>query len=115
VILDDDQVRAIIAAAHAESRELGLLVETAAVAGARTSQLSRLDVVDLQDSPLPRLMVPNSRKGKGTKKITHEGVPIPPSLAKQLRAAAAGRSPTAPLLDKPAPCRSISPMAGASK
>ena len=112
VILDDDQVRAIIAAAHAESRELGLLVETAAVTGARTSQLSRLDVVDLQDGPLPRLMVPNSRKGKGTKKIAHQGVPIPPSLAKQLRAAAVGRSPTAPLLVKPAPLPQHQPNGG---
>jgi hypothetical protein len=112
VILEEDQVRAIIAAAHAESRELGLLVETAAVTGARTSQLSRLDVVDLQDSPLPRLMVPNSRKGKGTKKITHQGVPIPPSLAKQLRAAAAGRSQTAPLLVKPAPVPQHLPNGG---
>jgi hypothetical protein len=115
VILDDDQVRAIIAAAHAESRELGLLVETAAVTGARTSQLSRLDVVDLQDSPLPRLMVPTSRKGKGTKKITHQGVPLPPSLATQLRAAAAGRSPTAPLLVKPAPVPQHLPNGGRSE
>jgi len=42
VILTDEQVRALITAAYAEDFALGLLVETAAVTGARVSQLARL-------------------------------------------------------------------------
>jgi hypothetical protein len=36
-------------AAYADSEALGLLLETAAVTGARYSQLTRLEVIDLQD------------------------------------------------------------------
>ena len=68
VILSDEQVRVLIAAAYVEDDALGLLVETAAVTGARVSQLARLEVADLQaDRPDPRLMMPSSRKGKGVK------------------------------------------------
>jgi hypothetical protein len=78
VILDDDnEVRPLIAAAYAEDSALGLLVETAAVTGARVSQLARLEVADLQaDRPDPRLMMPSSRKGKGIKRIERRPVPI---------------------------------------
>jgi len=48
VILADEQVRALVAAAHAEDPALGLLVEVAAVCGSRPSQLSRLEAGDLQ-------------------------------------------------------------------
>jgi integrase len=103
VILDDDQVRAIIAAGHADSRELGLYIQTAAETGARSSQLAALDVFDFQDGPLPRLMMPSSKKGKGKKKIQRRPTPISPDLAQRLRAAIADRPRTAPLLVKPAP------------
>ena len=100
VILDDDnEVRPLIAAAYAEDSALGLLVETAAVTGARVSQLARLEVADLQaDRPDPRLMKPTSRKGKGIKRIERKPVPITSSLAAQLRQAAGNRARTEPLL-----------------
>ena len=100
VILDDDnEVRPLIAAAYAEDSALGLLVETAAVTGARVSQLARLEVADLQaDRPDPRLMMPSSRKGKGIKRIERKPVPITSSLAAQLRQAAGNRARTEPLL-----------------
>ena len=99
VILTDEQVRALIAAAYAEDSALGLLVETAAVTGARVSQLARLEVADLQaDRPDPRLMMPSSRKGKGIKRIERKPVPITSSLAAQLRQAAGNRARTEPLL-----------------
>jgi len=64
-ILSDDEVRALVAAACAENDALGLLIETAAVTGARVSQLARLEIADLQaDRADPRLMMPSSRKGK---------------------------------------------------
>jgi integrase len=102
VILDEQAIRAVIATSYDQGAELGLLVETDAVTGARVSQLARLDVQDLQDDrPDPRLMMPSSRKGRGQKKISRRPVPIPVSLAVKLRRAAEGKAPMAPLLTKP--------------
>jgi integrase len=99
IILTDEQVRALIAAAYAENDALGLLVETAAVTGARVSQLARLEVADLQaDRSDPRLMMPSSRKGKGIKRIERKPVAITASVAARLRQAAGDRARTAPLL-----------------
>jgi integrase len=99
VILTDEQVRTLIAAAYAEDSALGLLVETSAVTGARVSQLARLEVADLQaDRPDPRVMMPSSHKGKGIKRIERKPVPITSSLAAQLRQAAGNRAPPEPLL-----------------
>jgi integrase len=95
VILADDQVRAFVVAAYVEGEALGLLVETAAVTGARVSQLARLEVADLQPN---RLMMPSSRKGKGVKRIERKAVPIPASLAAKLKAAAGKRAASEPLL-----------------
>jgi integrase len=79
----------------------GLLVEVAAVTGARTSQIAKLEVQDLQDGRIdPRLMMPRSRKGR-EKKITRRPVPIPPSLAAKLRDSVNGRQLDAPLLSTP--------------
>lgn len=101
VILPDDVVRTIIAGAYQESEELGLLVETTAVTGARTSQLARIEVEDLQaNRPDPRVMMPTSRKGRGKKKVTRRPVPIPPALAQRLQDAAVARVDAAPLLVK---------------
>ena len=56
IILPDDVVLRVISAAYAVSREFGLLVEVAAVTGARISQLARLEVGVLQgDRPIPGL------------------------------------------------------------
>ena len=102
VIIAEEDIRAVVAAAYRkEGYEFGLLVETAAVTGARNSQLARLEVQDLQDDrPDPRLMMPSSRKGRGQKKISRRPVPIPVSLAAKLRGVAEGGEPTAPLLVK---------------
>ena len=102
VILPDDAVLAIISAAYAVSRKFGLLVEVAAVTGARVSQLARLEVGDLQgDRSDARLMMPSARKGRGRKRIERRPVPIPINLAMVLKQAGGGRASEAPLLIKP--------------
>jgi integrase len=102
VILPEADVRAIVAKANEQSAEFELLVEAAAVTGARISQLARLEAQDLQDGRgNPRLMMPSSRKGRGQKKVSRRPVPIPIGLAAKLHKAAKGRAPTAPLLTKP--------------
>jgi integrase len=101
VILSDDEVRALIAAAYAETAALGLLVETAAATGARVSQLARLEVGDLQaERADPRLMMPSSKKGRGHKRIERKPVPITPDLAAKLEHAAGNRAPGEPLLTR---------------
>jgi hypothetical protein len=63
-ILSDSDVRALVAAAYALAPAYGLWVETHAVTGARTSQLERLEVRDLQDAGTnPRVIMPSSKKG----------------------------------------------------
>jgi hypothetical protein len=49
----------------------------------------------------PRLSLPVSRKGRGTKPVTHRPVPISAGLAVRLKVAVAGRARTAPLLTRP--------------
>jgi integrase len=101
VILQDKAVLAIVAAAYeAVGEAFGLFVEVAAVTGARPIQLWRLTVGDLKFDP-PRLMMPASKKGKGTKKIPFQPVPIPDDLAQKLRRAAGNRAVSAILLLKP--------------
>jgi integrase len=97
VILDETQVRRIVTEAYVESPEFGLLIEVAAVTGARISQLRRLCVRDLQTDRL-RLTMPTSGKGKSTGKLSHRPVPIPASLAERLRST---RPDDAPLLLRP--------------
>ncbi|HEU0217863.1 MAG TPA: hypothetical protein VFQ90_14490, partial [Stellaceae bacterium] len=66
VILDEATVRRIVAEAYLVGVEFGTLIETAAVTGARLSQLARLEVQDLRmDRAAPRLMMPASHKGRG--------------------------------------------------
>jgi integrase len=102
VILNESVIRTIIGEATQESVEFGLLVEVAAVTGARVSQLARLEVQDVQgDRADPRLMMPSSRKGRGQKKIMRRPVPIPTGLVARLQIAMADRSGNAPLLLKP--------------
>jgi integrase len=102
VILAESVVRTIIAEAHEESEAFGLLVELAAITGARVSRLARLEVQDVQiERSDPRLMMPSSRKGRGQKKITRRPVPIPVGLVTRLRVVMADRPGDAPLLLKP--------------
>jgi integrase len=100
-ILSDEQVRALVAKAYALDPGFGLWVEVHAVTGARTSQLLKLEVGDLQDAgPAPRLMMPSSQKGR-KRRIERKPVAIPPSLAQALRLAAAERVSTEPLVKPP--------------
>jgi integrase len=100
-VLDDDQVRTIIATAYTVDPGFGLYVETAAVTGARNSQINRLAVADLQaNGSGPRLMMPSSKKGRG-RKPSKSPVPITKDLAAKLEAAAGDRAPAAPLLLRP--------------
>ena len=94
-ILSDDQIRALVAAAYEIDEQLVLLVETGAVTGARPSQLRRLEVGDLQAD---RLVMPSSRKGRGTRRIERRPIPISSGLVARLRQAAGGRDASAPLL-----------------
>ena len=98
--LTDEEVRALIAAAYTVDPALGLLVELAAVTGARMSQLTRLEVGDLELSRDngPRLQMPSSRKGKGVKRISRYPLPIPAGIFARLKKAADSRAPSAPLL-----------------
>jgi integrase len=100
VVLPESAIRELVALAYAKSPEFGRLIETAAVTGARRSQLARLTVADLQNGGAPRLLMPSSLKGKRTKRVDRVPVAIPPSLAATLLAAAAGRQPTDLLLVK---------------
>jgi integrase len=97
VILPDDAVRAVVVAAYEIDPAFGLLVETAAVTGARASQLLRLEVRDLQDGAAPRLLLPSSRKGR-RRHVERRPLPIPPSLGAALRHGAGARPADAPLL-----------------
>src|SRR5262249_29882282 len=100
VILADDAVRRLIAGAYRHSQEFGLLVEVAAVTGARYRQIASLQCQDLQNGQAPRLMVPASSKGKG-KIVARRPVPIDGTLAARLAKHADARPTTAPLLAKP--------------
>ena len=101
VILADDVVRRLIAAAYEHSHEFGLLVEVAAVTGARYSQLARLLCQDFQDGKAPRVLVPSSNKGGGNKQSVRRPVPVGAPLAERLARAAKGRAAIEPLLTKP--------------
>jgi len=101
VILRDADVLALIDEARAFAKEFGLLIEIAAITGARVSQIHRLKVQDMQLGKAPRLMMPASRKGKGGKKVMRRPVPISLELAARLAAAVEGQALTEPLLVKP--------------
>jgi hypothetical protein len=94
-VLTDAQVLAVVAAAYEQSAALGLYVQVHAEIGARSSQLARLVVADLERD---RLMVPASHKGRGDRKAGHTPVPVTPGLAARLKAVATGRPASAPLL-----------------
>lgn len=102
VILSDDKVREFVSTAYGLDHQLGLLVDTLAVTGARPSQAVRLRVEDLHEHPVrPKLAMPRSGKGgsrnRAAKKLQRFSVPITPALAAKLREAAKGRADDAPL------------------
>ena len=90
-VLTDAQVLAVVAAAYDVSAAFGLYCQVHAEIGARSSQLARLVVADLERD---RLMVPSSHKGRG-RKADRIPVPITPALAARLRC---NRKPSEPLL-----------------
>src|SRR6476620_3172076 len=103
IIISDDKVRELIAAAYDLDHQFGLLTDTLAITGARPSQAVRLRVEDLHNHPLrPKLMMPKSAKGGGrnrsAKKVERYSVPITVQLAARLKEAANGRPGDAPLL-----------------
>jgi integrase len=98
VILDDTTIRKIVAAAYQIGEAFGLLIETLACAGARVSQVARLDVSDFQGD---RLMMPSSAKGRSVKRYNRIALPIPLSLSIRLKRAAEGRVEDAALLVRP--------------
>jgi len=98
LVLSNDQRRAVVNAAYAIDPGFGLYVEVHAATGARTSQIALLNVGDLHTGKDPRLMVPSSLKGRNRRKRTSKPMPITASLAKRLKAAAAGRCADQPLL-----------------
>ena len=104
VILDDPTVRVLVAEAYKRDHALGLLVDVAAVTGARPSQIARLTVADLDlaDASKPRLQMPKSGKGGTNKRAERKReripVPITPALAALLKQESKGRAPDAPLL-----------------
>jgi integrase len=79
VILDDPVVRRLVAEAYAMDSSFGLLIETAAVTGSRSSQIARITGDDVRDDP-PALYIPRSNKGRGEKATSHVSVPITAEL-----------------------------------
>jgi integrase len=99
VVLTDDEVRALVAAAYEIDEALGLLVEALALTGARLSQVGRLLVGDvIPANGHSALNMPSAKKGKGEKRISRKPVPIPEAFAARLRAASAERGAAEPLL-----------------
>ncbi|TIX84646.1 MAG: site-specific integrase [Mesorhizobium sp.] len=99
---DSDIRRAIVAAARVDERDgwdgdLLRLVVVLSATGARFSQVKRLAVGDVQQN---RLMVPTSRKGRGTKKASHSAVRVGADVLTALRPAIAGRRPGDALLER---------------
>jgi len=103
VVLADDVVARLIAAAYEHDRALGLLAQVLAETGARPSQAVRLTVADL-DAKHSRLMMPRSGKGHPHKRAMkmQERVPVPitAALVALLKQEAKGRASNAPLLTR---------------
>jgi integrase len=97
VVLPEGVVRDLVAEAYKRSYEFGLLVDLSAVTGVRYSQLYRAQVQDLQGS---KLTVRPSRKGKPGKSAVPQVLEIGSGLADRIRAVAAGRPVTDPLLTR---------------
>jgi integrase len=103
-ILKDAEIGRLIRAAGEVDAEQGFegdlyrLVVVMAATGARFSQVARMRVADCQRAD-KRLMVPESRKGKGR---TGGSVPVPvgADVLDALRPVVTGRPKTAPLLER---------------
>lgn len=104
VILADDKISELVAAAYANDPALGLYVDVLAITGARPSQAARLTVADLitASAKAPRLMMPKSGKGRSPNRAARKAervpVPITLALAAQLKQVSKGRDGGEPLL-----------------
>jgi integrase len=105
-ILSDAEVRAIIKAAwevdacNEWEGDLGRIILILAATGARFSQVTRMTVADVQPAQM-RLMIPVSRKGRGTKKTTYIGVRVGDDVLAALMKVTVGRKGSQPLLLRP--------------
>ncbi|MBZ9724875.1 site-specific integrase [Mesorhizobium sp. CO1-1-11] len=103
--LPDADVRRIIEAAREVDIDEGWdgdllrMVLVLSATGARFSQVARMTVGDVQ-MPQSRLMVPTSRKGRGTKNTTHIGIRVGTDVIDQLRPAIAGKQRGEALLQR---------------
>jgi integrase len=79
--------------------DLFRIVVTLAATGARFSQVARLRVRDAQLGQ-GRIMVPSSRKGRGSGKAASIAVPIGRDVVDELATVVAGRPGDAPLLER---------------
>jgi len=98
MVLSEERVNEIVDACRAHDAELGLFVEVLAVTGCRASQVARLIVSDLKKNGVT---MPRSLKGKGKKRMSRAGFPLPQSLLDRLHDAAGGRDGDEPLLKHP--------------
>ena len=105
MVVTEEGVRSIVAAAYAVDAaeqwdgDLARLIVVLAATGGRFSQVVRLTVADVQERER-RLMLPPSRKGRGTKP-KHIPVPIGADVLNVLRPAIVGRQSYEPLLLRP--------------
>jgi integrase len=104
-LLEEDELDRVIAAAAKVDKEGGweggllAIVLVLSETGARFSQVQRLRVADLQVAQ-SRLMMPTSRKGKGSK-ASHVPVPVGPYVLDVLKRATDGRAGSDFLLQRP--------------
>lgn len=105
-VLADSDVRRIVAAASDVDRnddwegDLARMVIVLAATGARFGQVARMTVADVQGAQ-KRLMVPASRKGRGTKRTSKIAVRVGDDVLAALRPLMAGRKGTDTLLIRP--------------
>lgn len=103
--LPDFDIRRIVQAASTVDAEGGWegdllrMVLVLSATGARFSQVVRMAVGDVQ-GPQGRLMVPTSRKGRGTKKATHTAIRVGSDVIAELSPAVAGRRAKDTLLQR---------------
>lgn len=104
-ILSDSQVSALLAAVRAVDDikgwegDLYRLMFVMAETGMRFSQIARMRVRDVQREN-GRVLVPVSRKGKGTKQIPHVAIPVSADLLDALQSVVTGRGAGEPLLER---------------
>jgi integrase len=103
--LPDTDIRRIVEAAAEvdEARGYGgdllRIVLVLSATGARFSQVVRMAVGDVQIAQ-NRLMVPTSRKGRGTKRASHIALRVGADVMSKLRPAITGRRAHEPLLER---------------